>query len=179
MFRRNAALAVAAALAGALASSIAVAQADSSTGSTGATGATGTTSSTAATIMVNGAATATLDTSSSSATISAAYLTALGNALTDAHTKAVALAAAVGDTLGPVQNITEQSNDAGLCSGPILFNAAGSAKGAPVPAGKPTTRKHKHHSARAAVPIVRVADVTPTTCSFEADVTVTYTMAPA
>jgi len=177
MIRTKAALAVAACLAGVVSGSIAGAQAD--TGSTGSTGTTGATSATAATITVNGAGTLTVDSSAPRATVQASYLTALGGALTDAHTKASALAAQIGDTLGAVENITEQSNDIG-CTG-VMF-AAGTARGAPVPTVSP---KKKHHSSKPkaatlALPaVVRAADVTTSSCTLEADVTVTYAMAPA
>lgn len=172
MIRSRAALAVAACLAGALGSSIAVAQADSQ-GATGATGATGA----AATITVNGSATATLASDSSSGAVSTAYLGALTGALSAAHTKATALSSAVGDSLGAVENITEQSNNSGLCSGPMPFNAAGNAKGAPsVAPGAP--KKHKHHGSKTRRAMARIADATAT-CTIEADVTVTYSMAPA
>jgi uncharacterized protein YggE len=173
MIRSRAALAVAACLAGALGSSIAAAQADS-TGATGTTGAAGT----PATITVNGSATATLPTDPSAAAASTAYLGALTDALTAAHTKAAALSSAVGDSLGTVENITEQSNNSGLCSGPMLFNAAGKAKGAPSGAPVPN-KKHKHHGSKTKSATARIADTAPTTCTIEADVTVTYAMAPA
>jgi uncharacterized protein YggE len=175
MIRSRTALAVAACLAGALGSSIAVAQADSQ-GATGTTGTTGATV-TPATITVNGSATATLASDSSSDAVSTAYLGALTSALTAAHTKAATLSSAVGDTLGTVENITEQSNNSGLCSGPMLFNAAGSAKGAPSVAPTPV-KKHKHHSSTTKGAMARIADVAAT-CTIEADVTVTYAMAPA
>ena len=170
MIPSRAALAAAACLAGVLAGSIAAAQAD--TGSTGATGATGS-SAVAATITVNGSATATLASDASSTAINSAYLTALSSALSAAHTKAVALSGAVGDTLGTVENITEQSNNSGLCSsGPVAF-----AKGAPSVATGPS-KKHGHHGSKTKGAKARTADVSAT-CSLEADVTVTYAMAPA
>jgi uncharacterized protein YggE len=174
MIRSKAALAVAACLAGALGSSIAVAQADSQ-GSTGATGTTGATAA-AATITVNGSDTATLTSDASTSAVSTAYLGALTGALTDAHTKAAALSASVGDSLGVVQNITEQSDNSGLCSGPLMF-AAGSAKSAPTVAPHPP-KKHKHHGAKTNSALARVADATGS-CTIEADVTVTYAMAPS
>jgi uncharacterized protein YggE len=203
MIRTKAALAVVACMAGVISGSIAVAQADSS--STGPTGATGT-SGAAATITVNGSGAVTADPSVTGSAAQADYLIALGDALTDAHTHATTLAGAIGDTLGAVENITEESNDEG-CSG-LLF-AAGSAKsGAPVPAVSPGTSKKKHHSkpkkaARIAFPmsgaaaasaagtvatpaiaptpaIPRIADVVSTSsCTINASVTVTYAMSPA
>jgi hypothetical protein len=193
MIRTKAALAVAACLAGVISGSIAAAQADtSSTGATGTTGAT----STPASITVNGAGTISVDSSASKATLQASYLTALGSAVSDAQAKATALTAQIGDTLGVVENITEQSSDGGgFCSGPV-FAAAGTAKGAPVPAvspGSSPNKKKKNHSSKpkaatielptaatVAMPtIARIADTTSSTCTIEADVTVTYAMAPA
>jgi hypothetical protein len=181
MIRTKAALAVAACLAGVVSGSIAGAQA-SSTGATGTTGSTGA----AATITVNGSGALTVDSSASATTIQASYLTALGSALSDAHTKAASLAGSVGDTLGAVENITEQSNDnGGACYGP-LFAAAGTAKGAPVPAVSPGSKKrHKPATSKpknsvAALPdIARISTATVTSCSLQADITVTYAMAPA
>lgn len=188
MFRTRTALAVAACLAGVVSGSIAAAQADST--STGATGSAGTTS-TPATITVNGAGDVTVDSSASTASMHASYLTGLASAVSDAQAKATALATQVGDSLGAVENITEQSNDGG-CSG-VVF-AAGTARGAPVPAVSPGTSKKKGHGktkpkagtlerasgATLAVPaIARIADDSATTCTIEADVTVTYAMAPA
>ncbi len=183
MIPSKAALAIAACLAGVVSGSIAAAQADTS--STGATGTTGTTG-TPATITVNGAAPATADSNDTTATVEASYLAALGNALTDAHTKAAALASAVGDTLGSVENITEQSSDnGGLCYGQV-FARAGTSSGAPVPAVSPGSKKKKksHPSVKKAstlaIPaIARIADDTTTSCTIEADVTVTYAMAPS
>ena len=174
MIRSRAALAAAACLAGACAGSIGAAQAD--TGSTGATGTTGASGAAAATITVNGSATADLPTGATSDTVNSTYLGALSSALTNAHAKAASLSAAVGDTLGAVQNITEQSNSSGLCSGPEVF-AKGAPSVAPTPAHKPT-HKPSHHPTKTKGAKARMADVT-TTCTVEADITVTYTMAPA
>lgn len=169
MLRSKAALTAAVAcLVGALCGGVAGAQANT----TGASGTTGTTGTSAATITVNGSSTATLDSNESSSAISSAYLGALQSALTDAHTKAVALSSAVGDTLGAVQNITEQSSDGGLCSARVFANAVGSAHGAPVPG---PAKKH-HHKKGTVRRIPRIADVVPNGCSLEADVTVTYAM---
>ena len=173
MFRTRAALVTAACLAGAISGSVAIAQADS-TGSTGSTAAT----SVPATITVNGAGDFSVDSTASTATIQADYLTALSSALTDAHTHASTLSAAVGDTLGVVQNITEESNEGNTaCSGPIF--AEGKASGAPVPTVAPTTSKKKHHSSKPSKTTAHIADDTTTTCTVEADVTVTYAMVPS
>ena len=86
MIRTKAALAVIACMAGVVSGSIAAAQADSSsTGATGTTGATGA-SGAVATITVNGSGAITADTSVTGSAAQADYLTALGDALTDAHT---------------------------------------------------------------------------------------------
>jgi hypothetical protein len=162
----------AAALVVAAVGSLGAAQADT-TGASGTTGATGSNAVSPATITVNGAGFVTADASASQATFQADYLTALGNALSDAKTKATMLATQSGDTLGVVQNITEQSNDNGGCA-PLMF-AAGTAKSAP--AGAPAPKKHrKHHAALRAIPIARAADNTNTSCTIGADVTVTYAM---
>jgi hypothetical protein len=178
MIRSRAALVAAACLAAAVGGTVASAQADS----TGATGTTGTTVVTApaATITVNGSATASLASDASPATVNATYLSALTAALTDAHTKATALSSAVSDTLGTVENITEQSDDSGLCSGPTVFNAAGTAKGAPsvAPRTSKPSKKHGHHGSKTKGLKARMADATGT-CTIEADITVTYAMAPA
>ena len=175
MFRSKVALAAAACLAGVVSGSIAVAQADNTTGTTAAP-----------TITVNGAGLVTVDSSASASSVQASYLTALGSAMTDAKAKATALSAQVGDTVGAVQNITEQSSDAFACNGPV-FAAAGTAKGAPVPTSTPKKHKTKPKAsaivrggATIAIPaIVRASDTTPSTCTIQADVTVTYAMAPA
>jgi len=174
MLRTKTVLAMATAgLLAAIGGSLGAAQADT-TGPSGTTGASGMTTVSAATITVNGAGFVTADQSASSATFHADYLTALGDALTDANAKATMLATQAGDTLGAVQSITEQSNENSGCASP-LFAAAGTAKGAPSKA--PTPKKPRKH--RAAVPataIARAADDTNTTCTIEADVTVTYAM---
>jgi len=165
-----------------------VAAANASTGTTGTTGATGTTGTTGttgatvatatpATIIVNGAGFATIDPNASSATMQAEYLTALQGALADAHTKASALAGEVGDTLGVVQNVTEQSNDTG-CRGPIMY-AQGTAKSAPAGAPTPAPKPSRHHSKpkrSAAQMVITTMPPTPSSCTLEADVTVTYSM---
>jgi hypothetical protein len=178
MLRTKTVLATAtAALIAAAIGSLGAAQADT-TGSSGTTAASGTTgTANPVTITVNGAGFVTLDENAPTATFQSGYLSALGNAQSDAKAKATMLATQSGDTLGAVQNITEQSNDDGGCASPI-FAAAGSAKGAPAVA--PTPKKHrKHHAAVRAAAIARVADDTNTTCTIEADVTVTYAMAPS
>jgi hypothetical protein len=182
MSRPNAALLAAlACFAGAISGTIAAAQADTgSTGSTGATGSTGTTGSTgstgstalAATITVNGAGYATVDPSEPTATIQTDYLGALGAAVTDAQNKAGALATQLGTTLGPVQSITEESNDDGGCNGPVMFAATpGAARGTSATSAPSHKPKHKHHKATA-----RIADDSSQTCTIEADVTISYAM---
>ena len=177
MFRSKVALAAAACLAGVVSGSIAVAQADNTTGTTAAP-----------TITVNGAGLVTVDSNASASAVQASYLTALGSAMTDAKTKASALSAQVGDTVGAVQNITEQSSDAFACNGPVMY-AAGTAKGAPVPTVAPSTPKKHKSKPKAAVivrggatiampTIVRAGDTTSSSCTIQADVTVTYAMAP-
>lgn len=174
MLRSKASLvAIVACLAGVVSGSIAAAQADG--GATGATGATGSTGATgaAATITVNGSGEETVASTAPTTTFQSSYLSALEAALSDAHTKASALAAQSGDTLGAVQNITEQSNDGNGCSGPIMYAAGGVAKSAPT--GAPSPHKPRHHT-KPTHAIARVADVTPTTCALQANVTVTYGM---
>jgi hypothetical protein len=172
----------AACLAGVAAGSIGAAQATTaSTGTTGTTGTTATTAtSTPATITVNGAAIATVDTSVDVATQHAAYLTALGNAVSDAQTKANALATQVGDKLGAVQNLTEQSSDSGggFCGTRVFMGASGVAKGAPsvAPARRPSKKK-AHPAVTLKNATAQISDVAaPTTCTIEADVTVTFAM---
>ena len=174
-------LATAAALAGAISGGVAAASADT-TGASGASGATGATGSTgsvaaagvAATITVNGAGFATVNTTDPVTVMQTDYMGALTSALGDAHTKAAALAGAVGDTLGPVTTITEQSNDGYGCAGPVNFAAGGVARGAPAPAGPATHKSHGHTKPHKAT--ARIADDTTSTCTIEADVTVTYSM---
>jgi len=172
----------AACLAGVAAGSIGAAQATTaSTGTTGTTGTTATTAtSTPATITVNGAAIATVDTSVDVATQHAAYLTALGNAVSDAQTKANALATQVGDKLGAVQNLTEQSSysGGGFCGTRVFMGASGVAKGAPsvAPARRPSKKK-AHPAVTLKNATAQISDVAaPTTCTIEADVTVTFAM---
>lgn len=175
MIRTKAALAAAACITGLAAGSIGAAQADTgATGTTGTTGATGV----AATVTVNGAGIVNADTSASSAALQADYLAALGAAMTDAHTKAVALATQSGSTLAGVLTITEQTNDGGGLCGVRVFNAAsGVANGAPVPTTAPTTSKKKGHHKTKPKATARIADATTSTaCTIEADVTVSYAM---
>lgn len=190
MIRSRAALAIAACIGGVAAGSIGAAQAD--TGATGATGATGSTGSTGAvaTVTVNGAGTVNADSTASASALQADYMTALGAAMTDAHAKALALAGQAGDTLGAVQSITEQTNDGGDLCQVRVFNAAGAASGAPVPAVAPTTsRKKTGHTTKpkpklkatvrfASTAVIVDPPTTTTACTIEADVTVAYSMAP-
>lgn len=168
----------AACLAGVAAGSIGAAQA-TSTGTTGTTGATSATATaTPATVTVNGAAIATVDTTTDVATQHAAYLTALGNAVTDAKTKAGMLATQVGDTLGAVQSLTEQSSfSGGNYCGRVIMGAAGYAKGAPsvAPSRRPSKKK-THHTLKLMAAIAQPSPVGPTTCTIEADVTATFSM---
>jgi hypothetical protein len=165
--------AAAACLAGVAAGSIGAAQADTST-----TATTTSPSPSPATITVNGAAIATVDPSANVATQHAGYLAALGSAVTDAQTKATALATQIGDKLGTVENLTEQSSysGGGFC-GNRVFASTGVAKGSPPTPGSPGKKTHHGSKPKATA---RLADVVaPTTCTIEADVTVTYAMAPA
>ena len=175
---KTAALAIAACLAGALGSGVVAAQADSSgapsTGASGATGATG--ASAAATITTNGSGSLTLAAGASSGDVSSGYLSALTTALGDAHTKAVALSTAVGDTLGAVENVTEQSTDDELCSGPVFMNAATAPSAAP---GTSKPGKHSHHKAKPSHKVARIAIAAQTSCTVTADVTVTWAMSPS
>ncbi len=187
MFRSKAPLvAVVACLAGVVSGSIAAAQATTgATGTTGTTGTTGATGATApaptpATVTVNGSGSITVDMNAPTATVQSAYMTALGSALTAAHTKAGALATQVGDTLGAVQSITEQSNDIGVCSNRVMYASSGVAKGkgVPAPASAPSAKHHKKHKShpKAAARIADVQPQPPTTCMVQADLTVTYAM---
>ncbi len=189
MLRSKATLLVTtAALAAMISGGIAAANADtgggatSTEGTTGASGATGTTGTTgatgpAATITINGAGFANVDPNAPTATMQSDYLGALESALGDAHTKAVAIAAAAGEALGAVQNITEQSTDSEGCSGPVAFSVAGSASHAPSAAGPPAKKHRRHHKAPKAT--ARIADESTSSCGLEADVTVTYALLPA
>jgi len=137
---------------------------------------------TPATITVNGAAIVTVDPSADAATQNAGYLGALGSAVTNAQTKATALATQVGDTLGAVQNITEQSSYSGgdFCGNRVFLGAATSKGSAPAAGPAVGSHKKKPHPSSKPKATARIADVVaPTTCSIEADVTVTYAMAPA
>jgi hypothetical protein len=177
--------AAAACLAGVAASSIGAAAAATSTTSTSTSTSTSPSTTapatTPATITVNGAAIVTVDPSADAATQNAGYLGALGSAVTNAQTKATALATQVGDTLGAVQNITEQSSYSGgdFCGNRVFLGAA-SSKGSAPAAGPAVSHKKKPHPSTKLKATARIADVVaPTTCSIEADVTVTYAMAPA
>ena len=176
--------AAAACLAGVAASSIGAAAAATSTTSTSTTTSPTTTAptTTPATITVNGAAILTVDPSADVATQNAGYLGALGSAVTNAQTKATALATQAGDTLGAVQNITEQSSYSGgdFCGNRVFLGAASSKGSAPAAGPTVSHKKKKPHPSTKLKATARIADVvTPTTCSIEADVTVTYAMAPA
>jgi uncharacterized protein YggE len=176
--------AAAACLAGVAASSIGAAAAATSTTSTSTTTSPATTAptTTPATITVNGAAIVTVDPSADVATQNAGYLGALGSAVTNAQTKATALATQVGDTLAAVQNITEQSSYSGgdFCGNRVFVGAATSKGSAPAAGPAVGSHKKKPHPSSKPKATARIADVVaPTTCSIEADVTVTYAMAPA
>src|SRR5579863_1896865 len=180
------AVAAAACIAGVAASSIGAAAAATSTTSTSTSTTTSPASTsptaTPATITINGAAVVTVDPSADVATQNADYLAALGSAVTNAQTKATALAIQVGDTLGAVQNITEQSSYSGgdFCGNRVFLGAATSKGSAPA-AGPAVGKKKPHHSSKPKA-TARSADaaipVDPTSCTIEADVTVTYAMAP-
>jgi uncharacterized protein YggE len=184
---RTTLVALAAVLAGAALSGIGEAQADSST--------------TSATIVVNGTDTITLTGANpSQSDIQATYQSALGGALTNAGQHATFIAGQINATLGPITNVTETSSSSDMCEGPIMY-----ASGAPVPAtGANGSSKRKHHTAKAPLAVMRVAPVAASagpvrasgaaipvpvhttaiidpnsSCSVEADVTVTYAMTPA
>jgi uncharacterized protein YggE len=149
-------IALTAVLAGAALSGLGIAQASDSTSSP-------------ATIIVNGTDTITLDPSATDATQQATYQTALGGALSDAGQKASFIASQIGASLGAVTNVTETSDASDLCQGPIVY-APGTAK-----PGKPTPVPVKHKAT-----VLRIEPIgLDSQCSIEADVTVTYDMAPA
>jgi hypothetical protein len=159
---RSMLLAVAAVLAGAGASGIGTAQADSPT-----------TTATPSTIVVNGTDTITLAPDAPDATVQSTYQTALGDAITNASGKATFIATQIGATLGSITNVTETSDSSNLCQSRILY-----AQGVATPGtSKPTARtphKKKHNG-----PLVRAIIDPTSTCSVEADVTVTYDITPA
>jgi len=171
-------IAVAAVLAGAGASGLGDAQADSSDA---------TTSSTPATIVVNGSDAITIAPDSDSPTQQSTYMTALGDAITNAGVKATAIATQIGATLGPVENVTETSDSGGgLCQGffePLAANAKTPTASSGVSSSDAKKKKHEkagpfqpaHTSAvLRGGPAVIITD--PPSCSIEADVTVTYDM---
>jgi uncharacterized protein YggE len=155
-------LTLAAVLAGAGASGIGTAQADSPT-----------TTATPATIVVNGTDSITLAPDSPDATIQTTYQTALGDAITNASGKATFIATQIGATLGSVSNVTETSDSSNLCQGPILY-----AQGVATPgtSKSPTSSHKKKHKAG---PMIRAIIDPTSTCTVEADVTVTYNITPA
>jgi uncharacterized protein YggE len=155
-------VAVAAVLAGAGASAVGSAQADSPT-----------TTVTPSTIVVNGTDTVTLAANTPEATVQSTYQTALGAAITNASGKATFIATQISATLGAITNVTETSDSSSLCQGPILYAEGAATPGTSTPT--PRTHKKKHKA-----PMIRAAIVDPTsTCTLEADVTVTYAITPA
>jgi uncharacterized protein YggE len=161
---RTTLVALAAVLAGAAASGLGEAQADS----TGSSGTTGT--ATPDTIVVNGTDSIALTPVATPAAEQSTYQTALGDAITNAQSKATFIAGQIGATLGAITNVTETSDASSLCQGPVFLPAT--AKPTTTTGGKP--RHKKAHVIRA-----HRADVIDTTCTIEADVTVTYAMTPA
>jgi uncharacterized protein YggE len=172
-------IAVAAVLAGAGASGLGDAQADSSDSTTSSTPP--------ATIVVNGSDTITIAPGSDSAAQQSAYMTALGDAISNARVKATAIATQIGATLGPVENVTENSDSGGgLCQGvfePLAANARTPSASSGVSSSSAKKKKHEkagplRPASTAAVlrggPAVIVTD--PPNCSIEADVTLTYDM---
>lgn len=153
-------VALVAALAGA-AVGLGQAQADSTT--------TTPTTTTPDTIVVNGSDAIQAAPGSSAADDQSTYQTALGAAIANAQAKASFIAEQVDATLGPITNVTENSDSSELCQGPIVtpFTARPS-----LPRG---ANSHHHRSVARAVK----ADVIATGCSIEADVTLTFDMTPA
>jgi uncharacterized protein YggE len=166
-------LLVVALLTGAALSGIGEAQADNST----------TPAATPATIVVNGTATLNAAPDADSATQQSTYMTALGDAITNAASKASAVASQIDATLGSIENVTETSDSSGdLCGGwvePLQASAGRPSTTPATPSGSGSKKKKSKKAGvvRRAGPAVIVAD--PSMCSIEADVTVTYDMTPA
>lgn len=158
---RTTLVALAAVLATAAVGGLGEAQADSTSS---------TTTATPDTIVVNGTDSIAAVTGATPADDQSTYQTALGDAITNAQSKATFVATQIGATLGSITNVTETSDASNLCQGPIFLPAT----------AKPTTtaggssRHKKTRTVRA-----HRADVIDSTCSIEADVTVTYDMTPA
>jgi len=121
------------------------------------------------TIAVTGTDTIDIDSSASQAVQQTTYQTALGDALTNAGTKAAFIATQIGATLGSITNVTETSDPSDLCQGPIFLPA--------VSGSAPATTGARHHHKKAR--LVHAATGTDGDCSIEADVTVAYEMTPA
>jgi uncharacterized protein YggE len=156
-------IALAAVLVGAGASGIGSAQADSPT-----------TTATPATIVINGTDTITLAPNSPDATVQSTYQTALGGAITNASAKATFVATQIGATLGSVSNVTETSDSSDLCQSRILYAQGVASPGTAKPTAR-TPHKKKHTNG----PLIRTFVDPTSSCSIEADVTVTYNITPA
>jgi uncharacterized protein YggE len=159
---RTTLVALAAVLATAAAGGLGEAQADSTSS---------TTTATPNTIVVNGTDSIDAVSGATSAEDQATYQTALGDAITNAQAKATFIASQIGATLGAITNVTETSDSSELCQGPILEPQA--AKTTTTSGG--SSRHKKAHALRAH----RADVVVDSTCTIEADVTVTYAMTPA
>jgi uncharacterized protein YggE len=132
-------------------------------------------------ISVNGTGAADVPSGASNAQQQAAYDRALSAAITDAQTKAGALAKQLALTLGPVQTVTELSNDflgycgIGFVSAP---GASGVSVGASTPAAaapssqlRPIPAKHRKHRSKRKAHKTQAAE---SACQVQADVTLLY-----
>jgi Protein of unknown function (DUF541) len=133
-------------------------------------------------ISVNGAGSANVPNGASTAQQQAAYDQALAAAITDAQTKARAVAQQLSLTLGPVQTFTEQSYDyLGYCGFAVFAGApaaAGVGTATPrAPSGAsganltPIPAKHRHHKHKKRA---RKANSAENTCQIQAEATVVY-----
>lgn len=137
-------------------------------------------------ISVNGTGGAPVPNGATNAQQQAAYSRALTLAVTDAQTKARAVAAQLSLTLGAIQSVTELSNDyLGYCGIGFVSSPAAS-KGVSVGSGSsgasavlnsqlkpipPKKKKHKHHKR------AHKAQSGESSCQVEADVTLVYAAA--
>jgi uncharacterized protein YggE len=133
-------------------------------------------------ITVNGAGSASVPSGASIAQQQSAYDAALAAAITDAQTKARAVAQQLALTLGTVQSFTEDSYDyLGYCGFSVFEGAA--SVGSAAPAAAPTSRiggsnvtpipakahHHKKHKHKA-----KKASSEENTCEVQAEATIAY-----
>lgn len=138
-------------------------------------------------VTANGTAQASVDAGANNDAVRAAYRTALGAAVDDAKAQATFLAGKAGLRLGAITALVEQSSgplDACASVYALEKGAPGSSNAKPSKPGRRKPKKHRRgkksarHASSVSKPVSSTDPPSPTRCTIQANVLVTFSIAP-